>query len=71
MKMNMHILDRVFRVIVAIAAAFLIMAGAVGAVAGLVLATLATLFLATALLGYCPLYGLLRVSTNAARGGKE
>ena len=63
MKPNLSNLDRTIRVIIAALFAYLYFAGAVTGVLGIVLAALAVVFVLTAVVGYCPLYGLFKFST--------
>jgi uncharacterized membrane protein len=54
--------DRIVRAVVGvalIAAAYLLLSGVVGYVAGLV----GLILIATAAVGFCPIYGLLNIST--------
>ena len=69
MKPNMASLDRLLRAI--IAGALLITAVALGAgtVAGIVLLALAAILIATAAVGFCPLYKLLHIDTRHLHRG--
>lgn len=58
--------DRVIRVVLGIALLYLGWAGVVTGGAGLFLKIVGFVPLLTGLAGFCPLYALLRVRTNAA-----
>jgi len=66
MERNMSDLDRLIRGVL-IAPVAVALAWIVGwtTVAGIVLLVVAFVMLGTALLGFCPLYALLRIHTNA------
>ena len=61
---NMGGLDRIIRVVIALGIAGLIMAGVVSGVFAVILGALGIIFLATAIVGYCPLYWPLKLSTR-------
>jgi hypothetical protein len=63
MKLNMSILDRLVRLIVALVVGFLYVAGIISGTLGMVLFGIAVVFLLTSLLGVCPLYSLFGFST--------
>lgn len=64
MKVNMHNIDRLIRAVAALAIILAYMAGVLTGSISLVLLIVAVVFLATAIIGYCPLYTLLRIRTN-------
>jgi hypothetical protein len=64
MKTNMAILDRIVRVVLVAAVAVLYFAGLLSPVAAIVLGILAVVFLLTSIVGFCPLYPLLGISTK-------
>jgi hypothetical protein len=64
MKVNMGMLDRGFRLGVAIIAGLLYWTGAIDGVVGFVAIALAGIFLLTSLVGFCPLYLPLKISTK-------
>lgn len=66
MKVNMHNIDRLIRAVAALAIILAYMAGVLTGSISLVLLIVAVVFLATAIIGYCPLYTLLRIRTNKA-----
>ena len=63
MKPNLSNLDRIVRVILAALFAYLYFAGIVTGALGILLAVLGVVFVLTAIVGYCPLYTLFKVST--------
>jgi hypothetical protein len=63
MKPNLSNMDRVVRVIVAALFAYLYLAGIVTGTFGIVLLVLGTVFVLTAIVGFCPLYAVFKFST--------
>jgi hypothetical protein len=63
MKKNMGIEDRVIRSIIAVAVGFLILTGQISGALAAVLGVFAVIFLATSIVGFCPLYAPLKLST--------
>jgi hypothetical protein len=64
MKVNMGVLDRGFRVGLAILAGLLYWTGTLDGVVGIVAIAFAGIFLLTSLVGFCPLYLPLKISTK-------
>jgi hypothetical protein len=64
MKKNLGTADRVIRIALAAVVAVLFFAHLLPPVASIVLGTLAVVFLATGIAGFCPLYLLFRLSTR-------
>ncbi len=64
MKQNMGTIDRVIRVILAILVLVLYLAGSISGTAAIILGIFAVIFVLTSLIGFCPLYGLLGISTK-------
>jgi hypothetical protein len=64
MKWNMGIVDRIGRGVLAVVVAVLYFSHQLSPVAGIVLGILAVVFLVTAVVGFCPLYLLLGISTK-------
>lgn len=64
MKTNMAVLDRVLRVVLVALVAVLYFAGVLSPVASIVLGILAVIFLLTSIVGFCPIYRLLGISTR-------
>lgn len=62
-KKNMGSIDRIVRVVIAIAFAALIATGAVSGVVAIILGVLAAVFLLTSFVSFCPLYTLVGLST--------
>jgi hypothetical protein len=63
MKKNMGRWDRTFRLIAALIITVLIIAGAVKGTAAIILFVLAVIFVITTLVGFCPLYKPMGIST--------
>lgn len=63
MKRNMSNLDRIIRIILAALFAYLYFGGIVTGVLGIFLVVLGVVFLLTSIVGFCPLYALLKIST--------
>lgn len=64
MKKNMGTADRLIRIIIAIAVAVLIITQAVTGTAAIIMGLLATIFLLTSLVSFCPLYVPFKISTK-------
>jgi hypothetical protein len=56
MKKNMGIADKVIRILVAIVIAILFFTNVISGTLGIVLLVLATIFLLTSVVSFCPLY---------------
>lgn len=63
MKKNMSSADRMIRVVLVAIFAYLYFSGTVAGIFGLILLILAIVFLATSLIGFCPIYTIFGVST--------
>jgi hypothetical protein len=63
MKKNMGTTDRIIRLLLAIIVAVLYMTGTITGVWAIILGTIAVIFLVTSLIGFCPLYVPLKIST--------
>ena len=63
MQKNMGSIDRIARVIVALAIVILFLFGEISGLAAIVLGILAVVFLLTSAMGSCPLYGPLKLNT--------
>ena len=68
MKKNMGRWDRTLRLVAALVITILIIAGAVKGTAAIILFILAAIFVITTLVGFCPLYKPMGISTKE---GKE
>ena len=66
MKTNESGLDRIIRIIVGIAFVTLYLTGVVSGGVGIVLIILGALALVTGIVGFCPLYSLLKIRSNKA-----
>ncbi|MEW5830971.1 MAG: DUF2892 domain-containing protein [Chloroflexota bacterium] len=64
MKQNMGNIDRIVRIVAAAIFAYLYFGGLVTGALGIVLLVVGVVFLATAALGFCPLYLPFKLSTR-------
>jgi hypothetical protein len=64
MKKNMAIVDRIIRVVIVALVAVLYFTHVLSPVAAIILGVLALVFLLTSIVGTCPLYMLLGISTK-------
>lgn len=63
MKKNMGVVDRVYRVVVALLVALFGYLEIIGGIFSTVLIVLAVIFIITSIVGYCPVYSLFKVNT--------
>jgi K+-transporting ATPase A subunit len=63
MKKNMGSKDKVIRISVAVLIALLYFGGIITGTLGMVLMVIATVFVLTSLVGFCPLYTLLEINS--------
>jgi hypothetical protein len=63
MKKNMGTIDRIIRMLLALVVIILYMTGSITGVAAIILGILAIVFILTSLIGFCPLYVPLKIST--------
>lgn len=63
MKTNMGLIDRSIRIILAIAVLLLYLTGYISGLIAIILGVVAVIFVLTSLVGFCPLYTLLKIST--------
>ena len=63
MKKNVASWDRIVRVVLGIVLLALYLTNAVSGVLGIVLMVVGAVLLATAIIGFCPLYHLLKINT--------
>ena len=64
MKTNESTIDRIIRVVLGVLLLVLSLAGVVTGTWGIVLIVLGAILLVTGLVGFCPLYALLKIKTN-------
>lgn len=64
MKKNMGTVDRILRILMAVVVVALYVSNLISGTVALILGIIALIFLITGLIGYCPLYGPLRLSTR-------
>lgn len=67
MKQNMGLIDRGIRILLVIAVAVLFFLGKISGIAAVILGVLAAVFLLTSLIGFCPLYVPLKISTRGKK----
>ena len=63
MTKNVNTTDRIVRLVVAVAIAILYFTNVISGALAIILGILAVVFLATSLLGFCPLYAAFKLST--------
>jgi len=63
MKQNMGSIDKIVRVLVAVAIAILYFTNQITGTAAIILGIFAVIFLLTSAIGFCPLYSALKLST--------
>lgn len=64
MKTNMGNADRIVRMLLAVTAIILFFVGTIPGTPGTVLMVLSGVFLLTSIIGFCPVYALIGVSTK-------
>jgi len=68
MKKNMGTVDRVLRILAAIVVVILYLTGQISGAAAVVLGFFAVVFVATSVVGSCPLYLPLKIDTRGKKG---
>jgi hypothetical protein len=63
MKKNLHNIDRIIRIAMALVVGILFSKGIIAGVLGITLSLVSVVFVLTSLISYCPLYHLLGIST--------
>jgi hypothetical protein len=63
MKRNMGTIDRIIRILLASVVIVLYLNGSITGVAAIILGIVAFIFIVTSLIGFCPLYVPLKIST--------
>ncbi len=71
MKKNMGALDRIIRTILAVVVIVLYFIKQISGTAAIILGIIALVFLLTSLIGFCPLYVPLKISTLKKEKSKE
>lgn len=64
MKANMHLIDRIARIVIAIAIAILYVSGYFTGTLAIITLIVAVIFTITGLVGFCPLYALFGLTTK-------
>ena len=70
MKKNMGSTDKTIRLLLAAVFAVLFFTGVVGGILGYILLALGAIFVLTSLVGFCPIYALVGLSTRAVADQK-
>ncbi len=68
MKLNMGLVDRVIRILIAGGIGYFFYKGDLEGPVGIGLLVLAVIFALTSLVGFCPLYRLIGFSTRKSKG---
>lgn len=63
MKTNMHLTDRIVRIVLSIALIVLYFSGNLSGTIAVIALIVAIIFMLTAFVGFCPLYRLIGIST--------
>jgi hypothetical protein len=71
MKKNVGLLDKVVRIIFVVLIAVLYFIHLISGGAAIILGAVAVILLLTSVMGFCPLYALLGISTAHKTGGSE
>lgn len=66
MTLNMSSLDRMIRIALVVVVAVLYYTGAISGTVGIILGVLAAVFALTSIVGFCPLYRLVGLSTRSS-----
>ena len=65
MKKNVGNIDRIVRIIAGLVVAFFVLNGTISGAIGTTLAIVAVLLIGTGVISFCPLYGMLGLSSRA------
>ncbi len=63
MEKNLHSIDRIVRIVLAVILGILILNGTLTGIAGILLGIFAIVFLFTGIISFCPLYKMIGFST--------
>ena len=64
MAKNMGTIDKIIRVLAAVVVAILYFTNQITGTAAVILGVIAVIFIATSLMGYCPLYSIFKINTG-------
>ena len=64
MKITLHMTDRIVRILLSIAIVILYFSGVLSGTLAIIALVVAIVFTLTSLIGFCPLYALLGISTK-------
>ncbi len=67
---NMGVIDRIIRVVLALVVLVLYLTGVISGWLAIVLGIVAVIFMLTSLVGFCPAYALLKISTQKKKKKK-
>ncbi len=70
MKANMHLIDRIARIVISIAIAMLYVSGYFTGTLAIITLIVAVIFTVTGLIGFCPLYALFGLTTREKKRNK-
>lgn len=71
MKKNMGTLDKTLRILAAIVIAILYFTDVISGTVAIILGIIAIAFIVTSLVGYCPAYTPLKISTTKSEEAKQ
>lgn len=71
MKANIHNADKIARIMIAIVVAVLYFTGIIEGTTAVILAVIAAILAATVLIGFCPVYHFLGISTRKSNSVKR
>ncbi len=71
MKINLGSADRIIRLILALTIGIFILSGTVTGATAWVLGILAIVFVITSALKFCPIYGVLKISSSKKTGAMQ
>lgn len=64
MKTNMHLADRIVRILLSITIVILYFTGQLSGTTAIIALVVAIIFTLTSVVGFCPLYALFRISSK-------
>lgn len=70
MNQNMGTADRTIRIIIAVVIAALYLTGTISGTLAIILGIIALVFLLTSIIGFCPIYAVLKMSTRSKGASK-
>jgi hypothetical protein len=64
LKLNLGLIDRIIRIIIGIIIIVLYFSNQISGIAAIILGIIAVILILTGIIGFCPLYALLKISTK-------